>query len=155
MIHEIKYLDASYVAEFFGEKLGEYYKSSSISNVDAILPVPIHSLRKRERTYNQSDHLARGISKKWKIPVLKRGVKRIRSTGTQTKLNKNERQINIQNAFRITNMKKIPENICIVDDVFTTGATTMELARTLKKAGVKKVNILCLATPIRKRETNE
>ena len=151
MIHEIKYMDASYVAEFFGKKLGEYYKLSSIAKVDAIVPVPLHAVRKRERTYNQSECLARGISKQWEIPLLNNFIKRKRSTGTQTKLNKDERQENMKDAFQVRNIKTIPESVCVVDDVFTTGATTMEIARTLKKVGVKKVNILCLATPIRKK----
>jgi predicted amidophosphoribosyltransferase len=43
--------------------------------------------------------------------------------------------------------EKLPDRVCIIDDVFTTGATTMEIARTLKAAGVKEINILCLATP--------
>jgi ComF family protein len=149
LIHEIKYLDASYIATFFGERLGEFYKSAPVSKVDAILPIPLHAVRKRERTYNQSYCIAKGISKQWGIPVLKHTVKRCRSTGTQTKLNKDERRENMKGAFKVTGRKSLPSRICIVDDVFTTGATTMELARTLKAAGVSTITILCLATPPR------
>lgn len=147
LIHEIKYKDASYIANFLGEKAGEFYRDSGISDCKAIIPVPLHSVRKRERTYNQSACIAEGLSRSWNIPVLRRAVKRCRNTGTQTKLNKDERQENIRNAFKIRKNCDLPESICIVDDVFTTGATTMELARTLKNAGVKKIHILCLATP--------
>jgi len=151
MVHEIKYLDAPYLAEFFGREMGRCFLNRSISDVDAVIPVPLHAVRKRDRTYNQSAHLAKGISEEWDIPVRSKLVKRSRSTGTQTKLNKKERQENIKNAFKVNSKKNLPERICIVDDVFTTGATTMELARILKKAGVKKVNILCLATPVREK----
>ena len=151
LIHEIKYLDASYIATFLGKQIGEYYRHSEIKDCQALVPVPLHSLRKRERTYNQSACIAKGLSREWELPVLTKLVKRSRSTGTQTKLNKLERQKNIQGAFKIRNQAKIPDSVCVVDDVFTTGATTMELARTLKQAGVKKVHILCLATPLREK----
>ena len=150
LIHDIKYRDASYVANYLGRKIGEYYKLSEFSQCDAILPVPLFSVRKRERTYNQSACLAKGISKEWGIPINERLVKRCRNTNTQTKLNKEERRKNIQGAFEIKKRTILPEHVCIIDDVFTTGATTMEMARTLKKAGVKEISILCLATPLRK-----
>ena len=151
LIHEIKYKDASYIATFLGEKAGEYYQESKISDCVAIIPVPLHSVRKRERTYNQSACIASGLSNIWKIPVLKKTVKRCRNTGTQTKLNKDQRRENIKNAFKIRKNSDLPESVCIVDDVFTTGATTMELARTLKKAGVEKIHIFCLATPLHEK----
>ena len=147
LIHDIKYRDASYIANFLGRKIGEYYKGSEILHCDALVPVPLYSVRKRERTYNQSACLAKGISKVCGIPVNERLIKRCRNTNTQTKLNKDERQNNIKDAFLIKNNAILPKHVCVVDDVFTTGATTMEIARTLKKAGVNKVSILCLATP--------
>ena len=155
LIHDIKYRDASYVASFLGQKIGEYYKRSEFAYCDVLLPVPLYSVRKRERTYNQSACLAKGISKEWGIPVNERLVKRCRNTKTQTKLNKEERQKNIKDAFRIKNKAILPEHVCIVDDVFTTGATTMEISRTLKKAGVNKVSILCLATPPRESKSTK
>ena len=151
LIHEIKYRDASYIATFLGRKVGEFYKGSEFAHCDVLIPVPLFSVRKRERTYNQSACLAKGISKEWGIPLNERLVKRCKNTNTQTKLNKDERQKNIKDAFRIKNKAILPRHVCIIDDVFTTGATTMEMARTLKKAGVAKVDILCLATPVHKK----
>jgi ComF family protein len=147
LIHDIKYRDASYVATFLGAKLGDYYKGKEIAKSKALIPVPLYSVRKRERTYNQSGCLARGISKEWGVDVEEKWIKRVRNTRTQTKLNKTERQANIQGAFKIRNKVNLPDTVCIVDDVFTTGATTMELARTLKNNGVREIFILCLATP--------
>ncbi|MCF7833265.1 MAG: ComF family protein [Candidatus Marinimicrobia bacterium] len=155
LIHDIKYRDASYVATFLGRKLGEHLQLSEFSKCDALLPVPLYSVRKRERTYNQSACIAKGISKEWGIPVNERLVKRCRNTNTQTKLNKEERRKNIQDAFRISKKAILPKSVCIIDDVFTTGATTMEMARTLKKAGVKEISILCLATPLRESKKKE
>ncbi|MEA2077985.1 MAG: ComF family protein [Candidatus Marinimicrobia bacterium] len=152
LIHEIKYRDASYVATFLGKKLGEFYKNSEFSKCDVIIPVPLYSVRKRERTYNQAACIAKGISKEWGVRMKEGLVKRRKNTNTQTKLNKQERKENIKDAFKVKNNSIIPEKVCLVDDVFTTGATTMELARTLKKVGVKKIYILCLATPLHEKE---
>lgn len=147
LIHDIKYRDASYIATFLGKKMGEFYQASDLQNCEAIVPVPLHAVRKRERTYNQSACIAKGLSKQWDVPLRTDLVKRQRNTGTQTKLNKDERQVNIHGAFCIRKKRSIPKSVCVVDDVFTTGATTMELARVLKNAGVETVHILCLATP--------
>ncbi len=78
---------------------------------------------------------------------MKRVLKRCRNTQTQTQLNKKQRQENIRNAFSLRKKAYIPERVCIIDDVFTTGATTMEAARILKRAGAKTVSILVIATP--------
>lgn len=147
LIHEIKYRDAPYMAEFLGEILGEYYKNDAIAVSQALIPVPLHAARKRERTYNQSACIAKGIAKIWHVDILTKSLKRGRYTNTQTKLNKKERQENMRGAFVLKHLEKLPDRVCIIDDVFTTGATTMEIARTLKSAGVKEINILCLATP--------
>ncbi len=147
IIHHIKYQDSDYMAVFLGKELGKYYKDHPISDCDALIPVPLHSARKRERSYNQSTCLARGIASVWGVDVIKNGLKRQRYTNTQTKLNKDERQKNIKDAFIVRRAECLPARVCIVDDVFTTGATTMEIARILKNAGVKEISILCLATP--------
>ena len=155
LVHDIKYRDASYIAHFLGQALGQYYQGQEISHCDALVPVPLYSVRKRERTYNQSACLAKGISKKWRVPVLSKGIKRARNTNTQTKLNKNERRENIAGAFKVKPGMILPERLCIVDDVFTTGATTMELARVLKTAGAKHISILCLATPYHDKQKTQ
>lgn len=152
LVHNIKYRDADYMAVFLGKILGKHYKEHEISQCDALIPVPLHSARKRERTYNQSAKLAKGISAIWDVKLLTTCLKRKRYTNTQTKLNKEERQANITGAFSIRHAEKIPKRVCIIDDVFTTGATTMEIARTLKNVGVEEINILCLATPFHNSE---
>lgn len=155
LIHEIKYRDAPYMAEFLGKVLGEYYKEHEIANSQALIPVPLHSTRKRERTYNQSACLAKGIAKAWRIDICTKSLKRTRYTNTQTKLNKKERQENMRGAFVLKHLEKLPDRVCIIDDVFTTGATCIEIARTLKKARVKEINILCLATPYHEEENKK
>ncbi len=147
LLHQLKYQDMPFIGEFLGRCLGEHYQSTQFAESEVLIPVPLYHVRHRERTYNQSFHIARGLASVWGIPVMKRALKRCRNTQTQTQLNKTQRQENIHNAFSLRNKTYIPERVCIIDDVFTTGATTMEAARILKRAGAKTVNILVVATP--------
>jgi ComF family protein len=147
LVHQLKYRDMPYIGTFLGQRVGKYYQHHDIANCDALVPIPLNAVRKRERTYNQSSYIARGIASVWGIPVEERLLKRCRNTRTQTRLNRDERRENIRDAFVLRNKKQIPERVCLIDDVFTTGATTMEAARTLKRSGVRMVHILTLATP--------
>ncbi len=105
-----------------------------------IIPVPIHHLKKAERGYNQSDYLAKGLSKSLNIPYSSKAIKRIKYTVSQTGLNMNERALNVSNAFKVRHTKKVlGKNILILDDVCTTGATLLECGIALYKAGASSV----------------
>jgi len=120
-----------------------------LRSADYIVPVPLHWLRKYKRGYNQAEWFARGIIGDRNKPVLiTSGLYRKRKTRTQVKLDKAERQKNVQGAFGITNsLKQIikGKDILLVDDVITTGATTAACAETLLEGGCKKVRVLSLA----------
>ncbi len=108
--------------------------------LDLIIPVPIHHLKKAERGYNQSDYLAKGLSKSLNIPYSGKMIKRIKYTESQTKLKMKERALNVSNAFKVRNAEKVKgKNILIVDDVCTTGATLLECGIALYKAGANSV----------------
>ncbi|ESP62901.1 Competence protein F, phosphoribosyltransferase domain, protein YhgH [Smithella sp. ME-1] len=111
-----------------------------------IIPVPLHIKRLRERGFNQSLILARAIGKKRQIPVNFSLLKRRKFTTTQTGSNRNERKQNIKGAFEVSDKNKIKgENVILIDDVYTTGATVNECAKTLIEAGVRKISALTLA----------
>ena len=111
-----------------------------------IIPVPLHIKRLRERGFNQSLLLAHAIERKRQIPLNFSLLKRHKFTLTQTGLNKIERKKNIKGAFEVSDKKKIAgKNIILIDDVYTTGATINECAKTLIKAGAQKVTVLTLA----------
>jgi len=111
-----------------------------------IVPVPLHIKKLRQRGFNQSAILARALKKKWRIPLNYFLLKRAKFTLTQTGLDKKEREKNIKGAFEVTSAKDVKDkNIILVDDVYTTGATVNECAKTLRKAGAKDVAILTLA----------
>ena len=113
---------------------------------DAIVPVPLHIKRLRERGFNQSLILARALGKKHGMNVDFSLLKRCKLTLTQTGLDKKEREKNISGAFVAALPERIRgRNLILVDDVYTTGATINECAKTLVKAGAGQVAVLTLA----------
>ena len=108
-----------------------------------IIPVPLHARRERERGFNQAEILANLFSKKFGLAInknLKRGI----YTAQQAKLSREERLLNLKDAFAWIR-DEAPEKVLLVDDVFTTGATMQECAKVLKNNGVRIVSCLVLA----------
>jgi ComF family protein len=116
-----------------------------------LIPVPLEKSKQKERGYNQSEELAKELSKVLKIPVLANSLIKIKKTKPQMELKKEEREKNLLNAFAIKNcgMSDIPQfcgkKVFLVDDVYTTGSTMAECARVLKTAGAKSVWGLTIA----------
>ena len=120
----------------------------------AIIPVPLYHRRERERGFNQSTVIARLIAKNiFQNTILadEKNFIRVRYTAQQAKLNKNERLQNVRGAFAWRVKSACPENVILVDDVFTTGATLESCAGALRQAGAKKVCAItfALASPQR------
>jgi len=111
-----------------------------------IVPVPLYSRREREREFNQSAVLCDELGAKLGALVSKRTLRRTRDTPSQTGLKKPDRVENQRGAFAVSNPGRIAgREVILVDDVWTTGATTEECARTLLQAGAKKVLVLTAA----------
>lgn len=108
-----------------------------------LVPVPLHARRLAERGYNQAAVLAAGLARQFGCQADENLLKRIKYTKQQAKLDRLERQQNIQAAFFVNQSGRVPDSVILVDDVLTTGATFAEAARVLKSAGVKRV--MCLA----------
>lgn len=118
------------------------------AEADVILPVPLHRKRLFARRYNQSALLAKSVAEKAKRRCLPGGLVRLRHTLQQKGLSRKERRDNVKNAFAVNGryMQEIKgKNALLVDDVFTSGATLNECARTLKKHGAEKVFVLTVA----------
>lgn len=141
VIHQIKYERKFLLAIELGEMLGHSLsKNKSEWDIDIILPVPLHSLKKAERGFNQSFYIAKGIRKVTNIPVSQSILKRKRYTESQTQKNLIERAENMSDAFRVKHPHKIiGKNVLIVDDVITTGATIRECGKILKEYGAASV----------------
>lgn len=146
-IHRFKYKRDLSVGETLADVMADFsFPDVNVSDYTMILPVPLHVKRLRERGFNQSLILAKAIGRKHKIPVNFSLLKRHQFTESQTGMNRKERSENIKGAFAVTDAEKIAgQNIILVDDVFTTGATANECAKTLLKAKARKVTVLTLA----------
>lgn len=103
-----------------------------LSKCDFLLPVPIHPRKKFARGYNQSELLARGLSKSWGTPILIELARKNRYTKSQTKLDRFGRWDNVQDIFRSTELLQSRSHVLIVDDVITTGATLEALVRAIQ-----------------------
>ena len=148
LIHQLKYKRISKIAAILGAELGEYFlkMSPKIPPNSLIIPIPLHKHRHIERGFNQSELIAKFISKKIKIPILT-ALKKIKSTPDQTELSGEKRRKNIKGVFSITNQEQIKgKNIILVDDVKTTGSTIEEAAGILKKSGAKRIWALTVAS---------
>ena len=111
-----------------------------------IIPVPLHLTRLRWRGFNQSLILARAIGLRINTPVDPWLLSRIRPTQPQTKLSREDRRANVRGAFRV-NMPALAKEkrFLLVDDVYTSGATVEECARTLYQNGARSVDVFTLA----------
>jgi len=139
IIHALKYRKQFRTGIILGEILAEGIKTRNWQ-IDLIVPIPIHHLKKAERGYNQSDYLAKGLSKGLNIPYSTKLIRRTRHTESQTRLHINERAINVANAFKVKNPKLVKgKSFLLVDDIITTGATIQECGRALVNGGAKIV----------------
>lgn len=112
---------------------------------DLILPVPLYSTRERERGFNQAERLASALTKSLAARLDLNALRRRTPTPTQTHLDRSQRQANVKGAFVVDAARVRDARIVLVDDVFTTGATTNECARVLMGAGAKAVRVWTLA----------
>lgn len=112
---------------------------------EALVPVPVHRSKLRQRGYNQAGILAEELGKRLGLPVLTNYVTRCRRTRPQKSLNDEQRQNNLKKAFKICRNDVKLDTIIIVDDIYTTGSTIDEMARALKKAGARKIYFIALA----------
>ncbi len=125
---------------------------AGLSRPDAIVPVPLHVSRLRERGYNQALELARPLARACGIPLEADLLRRTRATVAQTGLDATARRRNLRDAFAVSANHPIPAHAVLIDDVMTTGATVRECARVLRRAGVQRVDVWALArAPARRR----
>lgn len=112
---------------------------------DALIPVPLHPGRLRERGYNQALELARPLAQTLRIELCDDLLARVRVTAAQSNLDAVARRKNLRGAFCVGSDRPLPAHVAVVDDVMTTGATLQECARTLLRAGARRVDVWALA----------
>lgn len=150
LIHQFKYSPyLKNLAEDLAKIISDHFILSGINNKifenSILIPVPIHEKKLKLRGYNQSEELAKELSKIFEIPMENSVLIKIKSTKNQMELKKEEREKNLENSFEIKNPEKIQDKkIFLVDDVYTTGSTMQECALALRRSGAKKVYGVCI-----------
>lgn len=146
-IHKFKYNRAFHLRHRLVDWLEEGLCDPRIASKPshALVPVPLHPTKKREREFNQSEVIADLLSRRSGIPVWN-CLKRTRYTVSQTRLDRAERQGNLHGAFALRGRFNIAQcDLILVDDVFTTGSTVEECARVLASAGARSIRAITVA----------
>ena len=114
----------------------------NLKKYDIIISVPISRQRRKERGYNQSELIALELSKILGVQIKKDIIYKIKNTVPQSSLNKVQREENAKGVYKVKNTEKLyNKKILIFDDIYTTGNTVNECAKTLVQKGIKKENI--------------
>ncbi len=155
LIHRIKYQAQGYPLKALAQ-LAKPYVSEIVEGMeqpDLICPVPVHASRLRQRGFNQASALAYEIFDRnawWICPDI---LIKNRRTPPQVELSRQERLRNVKGSFGVKDPSLIRrKNVLLFDDVFTTGATVSECARTLKKNGAERVFAVTIARAWIKRD---
>lgn len=147
ILFQLKYHNHPQTGLWLGRLLGQALLSSNrFTNITAVVPVPLHPRRQKQRGYNQSQLIAQGIAEVCGWPVLSQAIYRPVFTTTQTRHNRETRLLNLQQAFAAHIAAPGPtEHLLLVDDVITTGATLEACAQALKQAGYSHISIAAAA----------
>jgi len=146
-IHRFKYSRALWFENFLaGLLIREAAPVLAKGNWHGIVPVPLHPVKLREREFNQAALLAAQLARATKIPLNEKILRRVHPTATQTLLTRDERAANMKNAFIVRKGTRLAgKRIVLLDDVFTTGATTNACAKALQVAGAAEVCVWTVA----------
>ena len=138
--------------EGLAERIGELWGAVAAEGLrslraEMIVPVPLYWWRRLRRGYNQSEALARGLSRQLKLPVVTACLRRVRPTPLQSSLpTPADRKANVRGAFAPRNAALLKgRTVLLLDDVMTTGATLSEAARALREGGASCVVVAVLA----------
>lgn len=146
MLQRFKFEGDLAMGHVLAELLQSRFRVSPPPRPGLVLPVPLHPDRLRERGFNQALELVRPLARDEGFELHARGLERMRSTSPQAGLDAVARRKNLKQAFRLPpGSPPLPEHVAVFDDVMTTGSTVTEVARLLMRAGVRRVDVWCLA----------
>jgi ComF family protein len=147
LIHNMKYKGIREIGYELGRIYGLSIRNSDyISDVDLIIPVPLHPSKKRTRGFNQSDIISMGIADATGLIVDTNSLVRKSVSATQTRRSRYERWANVEGIFRVTDPEMIRnKHVLLVDDVITTGSTIESCANELLKVDGVKVSVAAIA----------
>jgi ComF family protein len=147
VLHALKYKQQPELGEMLGRVYGQdLVEAEYKDSFDIIIPVPLHSSRRRIRGYNQSEKFGTGLSQMLAVPCDDTSMTRSAKTETQTRKTKLSRWENVNRVFQVVDTASVSEKrVLLVDDVVTTGATLEACGQALFDAGCRELSIACIA----------
>lgn len=151
LVQRLKFQHQLVPARVLGMLMARAWRDAELPQ--ALVPVPLHPRRLRERGFNQAAEIGRHLAGRLGLPLLPDLLERQRDTAAQSGLGAAERARNIAGAFRCRSGAAPPPQVALLDDVLTTGATAAAAADALRRAGCGRVELwVCARTPGRPRE---
>ena len=147
LIHRFKYGGEIWLGTLLSDFLTQGLRDPRLKgrSFDAVVPVPLHPLRRREREFNQAEVLSRELARNNELAFCE-ALERLRYTVTQTHFDRRRRMQNLRDAFGLRRNAPVQgKDLLLVDDVLTTGSTLDECARVLLAAGARSVRALTVA----------
>ena len=146
LVPRLKFHNDLAAGRLLSELMAETF--AALPRPQALVPVPLHATRLRQRGYDQALELAKPLAQALDIPLHAEALRRQRATAAQSELDADARQRNLRGAFALQPGHALPEHVALVDDVMTTGATLQAAAKTLRRAGVLRVDAwVCARVP--------
>jgi ComF family protein len=147
LILKLKHADRTDLAGLFARWIARA-AADLLSDVDGVVPVPLHPWRLLRRRYNQAAEIARPLARQARVTYLPDALVRRRATATQANKSGDARRVNVAGAFEVApawRRRLEGRRLLLVDDVLTTGATVDGCARVLKAAGAARVDVAVIA----------
>ena len=146
LVHSFKYWGNKQLAQYLGRVASlEMKVDGLLSDIDMLIPVPLHPKKERKRGYNQSEWIAKGIESVYSYPIRCDVLYRNIDTVTQTRKTVYERNLNVEEIFAVNNTDSLAgKHILLIDDVITTGATLRACIKTLSSIPNIRISIFSL-----------
>ncbi|MGB0840429.1 MAG: ComF family protein [Chitinophagales bacterium] len=147
LIHQLKYQSRTEVGVLLGELYGQQLKKDkAFTEIDLIIPIPLHPVKQKRRGFNQSDYFAEGLANVLGVPWYSDAVIRTVYTETQTRKTSTERWKNVEAIFSVKRPELLMhKHTLLVDDLITTGATITSCAQTILDVEQTKVSLSAIA----------
>jgi len=146
LMHQLKYNNQQQIGVMLGHLYAKHLlKAETFNNIDAIIPVPLHPKKQKKRGYNQSEQFAIGLSEGLNIKVCNDILYRAEFKESQTAKSRANRFDNMKTVFKAHQTSNTFENVLLVDDTITTGATLEACVLALQNVGIKNINIVGIA----------
>ncbi len=141
LIYHLKYGNQEQLGSYFGKIASELIHKNIFMDIDAVIPVPLHSKRKRKRGYNQVTLFGKEIANYLGVPLIENELVRIENTKQLAKTSPLDRALVLKNAFQYKTKNDKPKHFLLVDDVITTGATLVACGKLLTSNSKNRLSI--------------